>query len=334
MSTSKSNSISYSILDLAVIAQGRTTADSFHDSLAIAQRAEQLGFTRYWLAEHHNSVGVGSAATSVLIGYIAQGTHSIRVGSGGVMLPNHSPYIIAEQFGTLATLYPNRIDLGLGRAPGTDQLTAQAIGRQHSRVEEFPGDIRKLQTYFSKENSKSAVRAIPGEGLDIPIWVLGSSPDSARLAGAMGLPYAFASHFSPTYLFQAIELYRKSFQPSASLAKPYVIAGVNILVADTDQEANHLFTSLLQLFHGVITGRRQQLQPPVNDMDALWDDMTQQAVYNMLACSFVGGQQRVKEQVESFIEKTKIDEIMITNNIYDQAARLKSIELFAGLMQG
>jgi len=327
------SNIPISILDLAIITEGRTIADAFHHSLAAAQAAERYGFNRYWLAEHHNSVGVGSAATSVLIGYIAQGTNSIRVGSGGIMLPNHSPYIIAEQFGTLATLYPNRIDLGLGRAPGTDQLTARAIGRQQMRVDEFPADIKRLQTYFSKENAGAAVRAIPGEGLDIPIWVLGSSPDSARLAGEMGLPYAFASHFAPTHLFQAIDLYRKTFKPSSVLSKPYMMAAANVVVADTDEEANYLFTSVLQMFMGVITGRRQPMPPPVEDMSDLWDEMTRQAVLGMLACSFAGSQERVKTHIESFIRQTGIDELMITTNVYDQEARVKSLRLFSGLMR-
>jgi luciferase family oxidoreductase group 1 len=326
-------SIPISILDLAIIAQGRTIADAFHQSLQAAQAAEQSGYNRYWLAEHHNSVGVGSAATSVLIGYIAQGTKSIRVGSGGIMLPNHSPYIIAEQFGTLATLYPNRIDLGLGRAPGTDQLTARAIGRQQSRVEEFPNDIRKLQTYFSKENSSSAVRAIPGEGLDIPIWVLGSSPDSARLAGELGLPYAFASHFAPTYLFHALDLYKKTFRPSAVLKHPYVMAAANVIVGDTDEHANFLFTSVLQMFMGVITGKRQPLPPPVHDMDSVWDNMTKEAVLGMLACSFAGSQERVKAHIDSFIRQTGINELMITTNVYEQEERLRSLKLFAESME-
>ena len=326
-------SIPFSILDLAIIAEGRTIADAFHHSLHAAQAAERWGFNRYWLAEHHNSVGVGSAATSVLIGYIAQGTQTIRVGSGGIMLPNHSPYIIAEQFGTLATLYPDRIDLGLGRAPGTDQLTARAIGRQQSRVEEFPDDIRKLQTYFSKGNASSSVRAIPGEGLDIPIWVLGSSPDSARLAGELGLPYAFASHFAPTHLFHALDLYRKTFRPSSVLNKPYMMAAANVVVADTDEEANYLFTSVLQMFMGVITGKRQPLPPPVADMDLMWDDLTRQAVLGMLACSFAGSQERVKTHIDSFVRQTGINELMITTNVYDQEARLNSLKLFSELMR-
>lgn len=326
--------IPYSILDLAIIRQDHTIADAFHDSLEAAQHAEKFGYKRYWLAEHHNSDGVGSAATSVLIGYIAQSTRTIRVGSGGVMLPNHSPYIIAEQFGTLETLYPGRIDLGLGRAPGTDQLTARAIGRQQARIEEFPDDIRKLQQYFSKHNLSNAVRAIPGEGLDIPIWVLGSSPDSALLAGALGLPYAFASHFAPAHLFRAIDLYRSTFKPSAVLDKPYMMAAANILMADTDEEANYHFSSVLQMFMGVITGKRQPMQPPVDDINEIWDEMTRQAVLGMLACSFVGSPARVKQHVDAFIAQTGIDEIMITVNAYDQQVRRDSLRMFAEIMGG
>ncbi len=325
--------IPYSILDLATIAHDRSTADAFHHSLEVAQLGERLGYKRYWLAEHHNSVSVGSAATSVLIGYIAQGTSTIRVGSGGIMLPNHSPYIIAEQFGTLATLYPDRIDLGLGRAPGTDQLTAQAIGRDNFRIQNFPNDIVKLQGYFSDENASSKVRAIPGEGLNVPIWVLGSSLDSARLAAEMGLPYAFASHFSPFYFLQAIDLYRKSFKPSAQLSKPYVISCVNVVAADTDQEAHHLFTSLQQMFLGVITGRMKKLQPPVEDMDSIWDEEQANAVYNMLAYSFIGGPEKIRADLQSFIDKTEINEIMTTSHIYDHAARLHSHEIVAGVMK-
>jgi len=333
MSGKNISAIPYSILDLATIAHNRTTADAFHDSLKVAQRAETLGYKRYWLAEHHNSVSVGSAATSVLIGYIAQGTKSIRVGSGGIMLPNHSPYIIAEQFGTLATLYPDRIDLGLGRAPGTDQLTAQAIGRQNFRVQDFPNDIVKLQNYFSEENSTAKVRAIPGEGLNVPLWILGSSLDSAKLAASMGLPYAFASHFSPFYFMQAIDLYRKSFKPSAQLSAPYVIACVNVVAADSDKEASYLLTSLLQMFLGVVTGKMKTLQPPVSTMDMLWDEDQENAVLSMLTYSFVGGTEKIKSELQSFLRQSGVNEIMITTHIYDPAARLKSYELFASIMQ-
>jgi len=331
------NGLAFSVLDLATIAQGRTPADTFEHSLTLARLAEQWGYTRYWLAEHHNSPGVASSATSVLIGYIAGGTSTIRVGSGGIMLPNHSPLVVAEQFGTLASLYPNRIDLGLGRAPGTDQATARAIrGANMEGAQNFPYDVQALQRYFSADNRNAPVRAIPGEGLDIPIWILGSSLDSARVAAAMGLPYAFASHFAPSYFMQAINLYRQSFQPSRFLQKPYVMSGINVVAADTDAEAARLATSVQQFFMGVVTGRHRQLPPPVEveEMDELWDDLTEQAVRQMLAYSIVGGPDKIRQTLAVFREKTGVDEVMVTAHIYDPAARLRSYELFAEAVKG
>ena len=323
--------IKYSVLDLATVIQGHTPADTFPRSLQLAQHVEQLGYTRYWLAEHHNMVSVASSATSVLIGYIAGGTSTIRVGSGGIMLPNHSPLVVAEQFGTLASLYPGRIDLGLGRAPGSDQLTALEIrGQNFYQNHNFPADIKKLQTFFSADNFDAKVRAIPGEGIDIPIWILGSSTDSARVAAAMGLPYAFASHFAPTYFLEAIEIYRSQFKPSAHLTRPYVMACVNVVAADTDKQARYLSTSLKQLFLGVITGRRKLLQPPVDDLG--WSDLETQAVEQMLAYSFVGGPETLKQTMSDFIDRTGVDEIMVTSHIFDQAARLHSFALFAGVI--
>jgi luciferase family oxidoreductase group 1 len=333
MSEKTSNpSVPFSILDLATIGEGRTAADSFHHSLELAQFAENLGYKRYWLAEHHNSISVGSSATVVLIGYIAQGTKSIRVGSGGIMLPNHAPLIVAEQFGTLASLYPDRIDLGLGRAPGTDQLTAAAIRGENLRVHDFPNDVVKLQTYFSSANSSAKVRAIPGEGLDVPLWILGSSLDSALLAGKLGLPYAFASHFSPYYLLQAIDLYKRTFRPSAQLSKPYMMACVNVVAADTDAEAELLATSLHQLFLGVVTGKMKALQPPQSNMESVWDEEQELAVLSRLTYSFIGGPGKMAADVTAFIRETGIDEIMITSHIFDQAARLRSHEIFAAIM--
>lgn len=330
----QANGVSWSVLDLATVLEGKTPADTFPNSLRLAQLAEKLGYTRYWLAEHHNMIGVASSATSVLIGYIAGGTTSIRVGSGGIMLPNHAPLVVAEQFGTLASLYPQRIDLGLGRAPGTDQVTARALrGENFNASHNFPADIQKLQRFFSAENSTASVRAIPGEGLDIPIWILGSSTDSAMLAAALGLPYAFASHFAPTYFTQAIELYRKNFRPSQWLQEPYVMACVNVVAADTDKEANFLMTSLLQFFMGVVTGQRTRLPEPIENMDAMWNDQLEAAVNQMLAHSFVGGPQKVKEELQSFIQQTGVNEIMATAHIYDQQARLHSYELFAEVMK-
>ncbi|BAV06496.1 luciferase family oxidoreductase, group 1 [Filimonas lacunae] len=334
METNEKRKIAWSVLDLATVLEGKTAADSFANSLALAKHAESLDYTRFWLAEHHNMIGVASSATSILIGHIAGGTQTIRVGSGGIMLPNHAPLVVAEQFGTLASLYPGRIDLGLGRAPGTDQLTARALrGENFHAQHNFPADIQKLQRFFSAENSTASVRAIPGEGLDIPIWILGSSTDSALLAAAMGLPYAFASHFAPTYFMQAIELYRKNFQPSQWLQQPYVISCVNVVAADTDAEAERLTTSIKQFFMGVVTGKRSRLLPPVDSMEGIWDMQEEAAVMQMLAYSFVGGPQKLQAKIESFLQQTGVNEIMATAHIYDQTARLHSYTLFAQLMQ-
>lgn len=325
--------IPYSVLDLATVIEGKTPADSFHNSLSLARYAEQLGYKRFWLAEHHNMVSVASSATSVLIGYIAGGTNNIRVGSGGIMLPNHAPLIVAEQFGTLASLYPGRIDLGLGRAPGTDQLTALAIrGKNFAAEHNFPEDIEELQRLFSPENSSSNLRAIPGEGLNIPIWVLGSSTDSARVAAAMGLPYAFASHFAPAQFLQAIALYRQYFKPSAHLKEPYVMACVNVVAAATDAQAARLATSVQQLFIGVISGKRKLLQPPVDDMSNNWTAEQAAAVQHMLSYAFIGSEATITNKVRSFLKQTGVDEIMATSHIYDHAERLKSYEIFAVVM--
>ncbi|MES2775776.1 MAG: LLM class flavin-dependent oxidoreductase [Bacteroidota bacterium] len=334
MNTDPTLSIKYSVLDLAGVRDGFNAADSFRNSLDLAQNAERLGYTRYWFAEHHNMAGVASSAPALLIGYVAGGTSAMRVGSGGVMLPNHAPLIVAEQFGTLASLYPGRIDLGLGRAPGTDQLTARAIrGENFGAEHNFPQDIQRLQNFFSAENRNSKLRAIPGEGLNIPIWVLGSSTDSARVAAAMGLPYAFASHFAPAYFMDAIRLYRQHFQPSAHLKEPYVMACVNVVAADTDKEATRLATSVQQLFLGIVTGQRRLLQPPSDSMDGIWNEAEAAAVKQMLAYSFIGSPATLKTQVATFIEKTQVDEIMVTSHIYDHDARVHSYRLFADLMQ-
>ncbi|WP_442588262.1 LLM class flavin-dependent oxidoreductase [Pedobacter sp. AW31-3R] len=326
--------IPYSVLDLATVLEGKTPADTFRDSLKLAQHVEELGYTRFWLAEHHNMISVASSATSVVIGHIAAGTHKIRVGSGGIMLPNHSPLVIAEQFGTLASLFPGRIDLGLGRAPGTDQVTANAIrAERFSAVQNFPNEVKRLQMYFSEENSGSPVRAIPGEGLDIPIWILGSSTDSARLAAEMGLPYAFASHFAPAQFLTAIHIYRQNFKPSQYLQTPYVISCINVVAADTDEEASLLATSLLQMFKGVITGRPRLLQPPVADIENLLSEYEQDTINQMLACSFVGGPDKIKSEILDFMEQTKVDELMVTSNIFDLKAKLYSYQLFAELMK-
>lgn len=322
--------LSYSILDLATVVEGKTPADTFKRSVDLARHAEDWGYERYWFAEHHNMPSVASSATALLIGHIAEKTVKIRVGSGGIMLPNHSPLIIAEQFGTLATLYPDRIDLGLGRAPGTDQLTAMAIrGERFNASHDFPSDVRKLQTYLSADNSGAKVRAIPGEGTEVPIWILGSSTDSAYLAAAYGLPYAFASHFAPQQLLTAIKIYRDNFKPSAQLQQPYVLACVNVVAADTDDEAIRLSTSLKRLFKGVVTGKRELLQPPVNDMDLVWNELEEEAVYQMLAVSFIGSLATIKSDLQSFMAQTQVNEIMATSHIYDHQARLYSYQLFA-----
>jgi len=334
MSSKSLNDLTYSVLDLATVVQGHTIADSFHNSLKNALQAEKLGYTRYWFAEHHNMISVASSATAVLIGYIANNTSTIRVGSGGIMLPNHSPLVIAEQFGTLATLYPERIDLGLGRAPGTDQVTAMAIrGENMNAAFNFPRDVEALQKYLSPENYQSKVRAVPGEGLEIPLWILGSSTDSARLAAAKGLPYAFASHFAPTYFLEAIELYRANFKPSAVLKEPYVMACVNVTAADTDEEADYLSTSVKQFFMGVVTGKRQLLPPPVDSMANIWNVFEEEAVMQMLTYSFIGGPEKIKAKLTDFVDRTGIDEIMVTSHIYDHDAKLKSYRIFSELLK-
>ncbi|MBS7562947.1 LLM class flavin-dependent oxidoreductase [Mucilaginibacter sp. Bleaf8] len=328
------NNIKYAVLDLASVAEGQVPADTFKNSLELAQHAEQLGYSRYWFAEHHNMVNVASSATAVLIGYVAGGTNSIRVGSGGIMLPNHAPLVVAEQFGTLASLYPGRIDLGLGRAPGSDQLTALAIrGENIHAAENFPADVQRLQMFFSAENSTSKVRAIPGEGLDIPIWILGSSPDSAYLAAAMGLPYAFASHFAPTHFLTAIDIYRQNFKPSKFLDRPYVLSCINVIAADTDEEAEYQSTSLKQFFMGVVTGKRQLLQPPVQRMEDVWSYYEQHAVGQMLTYLFTGGPEKLKQDIKNFIAKTQVDEVMVTSHIFEHTARLRSYEIFADVMK-
>jgi luciferase family oxidoreductase group 1 len=330
MSSKSIHELAYSVLDLATVVEGHTIADTYHKSLENATQAEELGYKRYWFAEHHNMINVASSATSVLIGYIAGNTNTIRVGSGGIMLPNHSPLVVAEQFGTLATLYPNRIDLGLGRAPGSDQATAMAIRGENMNASFcFPRDLDSLQKYFSTENADGKVRAIPGEGIEIPIWILGSSTDSARLAAAKGLPYAFASHFAPAYFMEAIKIYRENFIPSAQLQEPYVIACVNVVAAETDEEAEYLATSVKQLFMGIVTGKRQLLPPPVDSMEEVWNVFEEEAVMQMLAYSFIGSKEKIKAMMVDFVQKTGINEVMATSHIYDHEAKLNSYRLFA-----
>lgn len=332
LSASASQFIPLSILDLVPVLSGKTAANSFENSLDLAQHAERFGFNRYWIAEHHNMAGIASSATSVLISYIAGGTSEIRVGSGGIMLPNHAPLVIAEQFGTLESLYPGRIDLGLGRAPGTDQLTAMALRRNFEGAgEDFAKNLMELRGYLSPENANSAVRAVPGEGLDIPVWLLGSSTYSAQLAGILGLPFAFASHFAPALLHTALEVYRDSFRPSSSLKQPYAMACVNVVAADTDEEAEYLATSLYTAFLNVIKGTRTTLQPPVNHMDSIWNDAERYAVMQMLKYTFIGSGLNVQSKLMAFAADTGIDELMITSHIFDHGARVHSYEIISEL---
>jgi luciferase family oxidoreductase group 1 len=317
-----------SVLDLAAIIEGKTPADTFHNTLDLARKAEKLGYKRFWLAEHHNMESIASSATSILIGYVAGGTSTIRVGSGGIMLPNHAPLVVAEQFGTLASLYPGRIDLGLGRAPGTDQVTAMALRRDRlGAANDFPQNVQELVTYFSSENREGRVRAIPGEGLDIPIWILGSSTDSAYLAALLGLPYAFASHFAPTYLGEALSLYRRNFRPSKHLKEPYVIACVNVIAADTDEEANRIATSFLQFAIGIIRGKTKPLPAPVDSMEGIWNEFEEAAVRQMMAYTFMGGPQTIQSDLQQFLDLTQVNELMVVSHIYDHQARLRSYEV-------
>lgn len=318
-----------SVLDLAPVKQNRTIHDTFNDSLDLARHVEKLKYKRFWLAEHHNMASIASSATSVLIGFIANGTKTIRVGSGGVMLPNHSSLVIAEQFGTLESLFPKRIDLGVGRAPGTDGLTAKALGRNPMIInEQFPRQIQELQRYFSAENANSPVRAIPGEGCDVPIYVLGSSTDSAWLASELGLPYAFAGHFAPQMMESAFEIYRENYKPSEEFPEPYIISCVNGVAAETDAEAQKLSSTLYQMFVNIIRNDRKPYAPPVEDIDAIWNPMEKAHVKNMLRYSFIGSEASVTQQLKAFQDNFKVDEIMITSAIYDHEARLTSYSIF------
>lgn len=320
--------IQLSALELSLVIEGGDARNAFDRTVDVARHIEQLGYKRIWLAEHHNMEFVASSSPAVLIGHVAGHTQSIRVGSGGVMLPNHAPLSVAEQFGTLETLYPGRIDLGLGRAPGTDQATALALRRNNLQTpHHFPAEIREIQAYFSSDNRHARVRAFPAEGREVPIYVLGSSTDSAFLAAEMGLPYAFAAHFAPAHFGRAIEIYRRNFKASKWLERPYLIACVNVVAADTDEEAHELASSMYRMFIGIITNRRQPLQPPVPEMTAYWNDELRAAVQQMTAYSFIGSRETLTPDLETFIEETGIDELMTTSNIYDQQARLKSLTI-------
>lgn len=326
--------IPLSVLDLAIVVEGGNPAQAIEGTVEVAQHAETIGYQRIWMAEHHNMEHIASSATAVLIGLVASKTNSIRVGSGGVMLPNHSPLVIAEQFGTLETIYPGRIDLGLGRAPGTDQLTAKALRRDNmNSVHHFPEDVMQLQAYFSKENSSSQVRAFPGEGLDIPLWILGSSTDSAYLAAQLGLPYAFAAHFAPGQLGLAIDIYRENFRPSKQLKQPYVMACVNVIAADRDEEAQFLASSLFKAFLGLITDTRQPLQPPGELPDTYRVPAVRSILNGMLACSFIGSKETLRNQLSDFFAQTGIDELMVSSTIYEQQAKLKSFSILQETLQ-
>jgi luciferase family oxidoreductase group 1 len=324
--------IPLSVLDLAPIVEGGDAAQSFRNSLDLARHAERWGYRRFWLAEHHNIPSVASAATSVLIAHVAGGTSTIRVGAGGIMLPNHPPLIIAEQFGTLASLFPGRIDLGLGRAPGSDQLTAQALRRLPAAGDSFPQDVLELMGYFRDPQPGQAVRAVPGAGLDVPIWILGSSLFGAQLAAALGLPFAFASHFAPAMLDQALDIYRAQFRPSEKNARPYVMLGVNVFAAETEAAARRLFTSLQQAFISLRRGRPGPLRPPADGFEQTLAPFERAMLADMLSYSVVGTHDQVRAGLDAIVAHTGADELMIASQIHDHAARLASYEIAAAAM--
>ena len=321
-----------SVLDLAYIGEGFTPGDALANALDLAQHAEAAGFARFWLAEHHNLPGIASAATAVCIGPVAGGTKTIRVGAGGIMLPNHSPMVIAEQFGTLATLFPDRIDLGLGRAPGTDQRTLQALRRGPDSSERFPQDVVELQALLGPPQENQAIHAVPGEDTNVPLWILGSSLYGAQLAAMLGLPYAFASHFAPQALMQAVSIYRERFEPSATLAEPYVMVACNAVVAEDEDEARRLFTTPQQQFTRMARGARGQLPPPIDDIESFWSPREKAQVSAMLACSFHGSPATVKAELTALIEVTGADELIVAAQIWDHQARVRSFELLAQAM--
>ena len=324
------NPIPYSILDISPIPQGFTAGDALRNSLDVAQHAEKWGYTRYWVAEHHNMTGNASSATAVLLGYLAAGTSSIKLGSGGVMLPNHAPLVIAEQFGTLESIYPGRIELGLGRAPGTDQMTARALRRDLLGSDDrFPQDVRELQHYFGPIQEGQSVKAIPGANTNVPIWILGSSLYGAQLAAHFGLPYAFASHFAPEQLLEAMSIYRDLFKPSAQLASPYSAFVVNVVAADTDEEAQHLFTTLQQNVIRMRRNTRGQLPPPIASIDGFCEPHEKAAAEHTLQCSLVGSLETVRTKMEYWLNKTGANEILFTGQIFDHQARLRSFEIAA-----
>ncbi len=318
-----------SILDLARVREGRTARDALDNARDLAAHAEEWGYTRFWVAEHHNMPGIASAATSVVIAHIADGTKKIRVGAGGIMLPNHAPLVIAEQFGTLAQLYPGRIDLGLGRAPGTDQITVQVLRRPADAAEHFPQDVRELQFFFQKAEPDQRIQAVPAAGTDVPIWILGSSNFGAMLAGEFGLPYGFASHFAPDFLLPALKIYRERFKPSEQLDKPYAMVGVNIIAADTDAEARRLATTQQMSVTNIFRGARGLSQPPIDDIETYWTPMEKAQAQRWLARSIYGSVDTVRQGIAALVEETGADELIIVSDVFDHAARLRSYELIA-----
>ncbi|MDM5339598.1 LLM class flavin-dependent oxidoreductase [Fictibacillus enclensis] len=328
LSNKQLHEIPYSVLDLSPVIVGETPADSLKKTLDLAQHAEKWGYNRYWLAEHHSMPGIASSATSVVIGHVAGGTERIRVGSGGIMLPNHAPLVIAEQFGTLESLYPGRIDLGLGRAPGTDQVTAHALRRENmSNGEDFPEQVDELRAYLKADGSGNRVRAIPGEGLDIPIWLLGSSGFSARLSAQLGLPFSFASHFSPDNTLPALDVYRRNFKPSEVLDKPYAMVGVNVIAADTEEKAAYLATSMQQQFLNLVRGIPSKLKPPVQSMEGIWSPYEKASIDQQLRTTMIGTPETVKAKLQAFLDETKADEMIINAQIFDHQDRLRSYEI-------
>ena len=319
--------IPLSVLDLAPVCEGATPGQAFADMLDLARHAERWGYRRYWLAEHHNMPGIASAATSVLIGHVAGGTSRIRVGAGGIMLPNHSPLQVAEQFGTLASLYPGRIDLGLGRAPGTDHATARALRRYFDSADQFPQDVTELLHYFEPVQPGQAVQAVPGAGIEVPVWLLGSSLFSARLSAAMGLPFAFASHFAPDAMDEALALYRRDFRPSARLRTPWAILALNVVASESEAQSRRLFTTQQQGFVNLRRGRPGRIPPPVDDIEAFWEPHEKAGVERALACTVLGDPEQVGEGLAAFAARHRPDEMMLTANIFDHAARLRSFEL-------
>lgn len=323
--------IPFSVLDLSPIVRGGDATLALRNTVDLARHAERLGYHRYWLAEHHNMPGIASAATAVVIGQVAAATSSIRVGAGGIMLPNHAPLVVAEQFGTLEALFPGRVDLGVGRAPGTDPLTTRALRREAARlrVDSFPEDVAEHLQYFEPPSAEPAVRAVPGAGLRVPVWILGSSLFGAKLAASMGLPYAFASHFAPDDLEDAVALYREGFRPSRHLAKPYVMLGVGVYAANDDREAARLFTSVQQAFVALRHGAPGPLPPPVESTAGMFEDYEEAMLARMLACSFVGAPETVATELGAFLEKLRPNEIIVTAQIFDHAARVRSFEILA-----